>query len=191
MSDEFPPLAALPNLTLHPSLNPEHIDAIKIVNDWLLSLTKSLAKGQPSDIRGLFLENVSWWRDFVSFAWDIACLNGTEAIFKHLSSSETGFAEPKADQTGALQPQLADMGGLRFIQSGFSFKNNFGSGRGVLRLANVGPDDWKAWTVFTLIERLNDGEGLQSGRTSPPQTDSGLQVLVVGAGKLVMTNTFV
>ncbi|KAJ5106621.1 hypothetical protein N7456_003296 [Penicillium angulare] len=177
MSHEFPPLAALPPLTLHQSV--EQLDASKIVNSWLSSFTSRFDKGQATDILDHFLEKESWWRDFVSFSWDIACHNGAETICEYLSSSTTGFAEPKADQLGALQPQLADMGGLRFIQSGFTFKNNFGTGRGVLRLANVGPNRWKAWTVFTVLERLNETENLPSNN----QPDGALQVLVVGAGQ--------
>ncbi|KAL2817713.1 hypothetical protein BDW59DRAFT_131956 [Aspergillus cavernicola] len=199
MPDEFPPLAALPQLTLHPSVEPEHLDAAKIVNDWLSSFTESLTKGRVGDMSGHFLDKESWWRDFVSFSWDIACHNGAEAICKYLSSSTTGFAQPTMDQAGALQPHLADMGGLRFIQSGFCFKNNFGVGRGVLRLANVGPDQWKAWTVFTVLERLNEQERLElrrakeaeiqssaSSRGTLPssiQIDGSLQVLVIGAGQ--------
>lgn len=198
MYDEYPPLAALPQLTLHPSIDLARLDAAKIVNDWLSSFTESLSQGQSDDILGHFLEKESWWRDFVSFSWDIACHNGAEAICNYLTSSAVGFAEPKADQPGALQPQLADMGGLRFIQSGFGFKTKFGTGRGVVRLANVGPHQWKAWTVFTVLEQLNGQDELFSHRakeaemqagapsqTPPPsdQTDSNLQVLVVGAGE--------
>ncbi|KAL2820272.1 flavin-binding monooxygenase [Aspergillus granulosus] len=202
-SGEFPPLAALPQLTLHPSVDPEHLDAAKVANDWLLSFSKSLSRGDTGNLRSHFLEEMSWWRDFVSFSWDLACHNGAEAICKYLASSTTGFAEPKTDQqpgaTAALQPQLMDMGGLRFIQSGFDFKTNFGVGRGVLRLANVGPDQWKAWTVFTVLERLNGQDELELQRAKEAAVQSsvssrlpssiqtndgtGLQVLVVGAGQ--------
>ncbi|KAJ5669126.1 hypothetical protein N7462_010196 [Penicillium macrosclerotiorum] len=192
------PLAALPQLALHPSVEPEQLDAAKIVNDWLSTFAESLTEGRKADIQDHFLETESWWRDFVSFSWDIACHNGAETICKYLSASTTGFAEPKANQPGALEPQLMDMGGLRFIQSGFGFKNNFGVGRGVLRLANVGPDQWKAWTVFTVLEALNEQKAMElrrkqkaeiqsnaPSRETPPsstQTDGSLQVLVIGAG---------
>ncbi|KAL3469794.1 hypothetical protein BJX99DRAFT_240627 [Aspergillus californicus] len=173
---EFPPYAALPQLTLDPSISPETLDAAQIVNDWFSSLTKSLTAGQTEPISSHFLEKESWWRDFVSLSWDIACPNGAETIASYLGTSKTGFSEPKTDQAGALAPQLADMGGLRFIQSGFSFKNQFGAGRGVLRLANVGPEEWRAWTVFTVLEGLNEQV------PSSTEADAGLQVLVVGAG---------
>ncbi|KAJ5903308.1 hypothetical protein N7504_005691 [Penicillium tannophilum] len=197
MTDEFPPLAALPQLILHPSVKPEDLDAAKVVDNWLLSFMGSLKNASTGDMHDHFLEKESWWRDFLSLTWDIACHNGSEAICKYLSTSTSGFTELKAEQQSALQPRLEDLGGLRFIQSGFSFKNNFGTGRGVLRLANVGVDQWKAWTVFTKLENLNKEEGherpttesdIQCGGSSngtlPPvtQTDDDLQVLIVGAG---------
>jgi hypothetical protein len=36
---------------------------------------------------------------------------------------------------------------MKFIQSGFRFKTRVGKGRGVVRLANVGPEEWRAWKV--------------------------------------------
>lgn len=170
-------MAALPRLNLHPSLESEHVDATKVVNDWLSDLTKCLTKFPMDNASSLFLEEESWWRDMISFTWDIACHNGAEAICKYISTSKAGVFELRADQMGVLQPQLVDMGGFHFIQSGFSFKTNFGVGRGVLRLANVGLHEWRAWTVFTVLERLH--EELQQ----ETKTDDDVQVLVVGAGE--------
>ncbi|OJZ87325.1 hypothetical protein ASPFODRAFT_206179 [Aspergillus luchuensis CBS 106.47] len=195
ISGEFPPLAALPNLSLHPSIDAEQLNAAKIADEWLTSFSKSLSTGQPDAIQAHFLEKESWWRDFVSFSWDIACHNGSQAISNYLASSTSGFSDPKLDQPGALQPHLADLGGMRFIQAGFGFTTKAGKGRGVLRLANVGPEEWKAWTVFTVLERLNGQDELEAERAkaaevqssgSEPQStheDSDLQVLVVGAGQ--------
>ncbi|KAJ5722965.1 hypothetical protein N7488_001000 [Penicillium malachiteum] len=164
MSDEFPPYAALPALTLHSSVNPEQLDAAKIVTGWPSSFTESLTKGQ--------------FRDFISFSWDIACPNGADAISKYLSTSKTGLRHPKANQPGAMMPQLANFGPMQFIQSGFSFETDVGVGRGVLRLASIGPDQWKAWTVFTTLEHLKK----QEAETQSNASLDSLQVLIVGAG---------
>ncbi|KAL4941392.1 hypothetical protein BDV06DRAFT_180956 [Aspergillus oleicola] len=196
---EYPPLAALPQLTLHPSIDLEQLDPAKIANDWLTSFSKSLSLSLKSlstsrldkgKIQAHFLEKESWWRDFASFSWDIACRNGSEAISSYLASSTSGFSDPRLDQPGALlQPHLADLGGMRFIQAGFGFKTRFGEGRGVLRLANVGREDqWKAWTVFTVLERLNGQEAeteraKEEKEKEKDKDNSSLQVLIVGAGQ--------
>ncbi|KAL4952904.1 flavin-binding monooxygenase [Aspergillus filifer] len=182
---EYPPLAALPNLTLHPSIAPDQLDATKIANEWLNSFSASLSTAHPdrARIQALFLDKESWWRDFVSFSWDIACHNGAEAISTYLASSTSGFSDTRLDQTGALlQPHLADLGGMRFIQAGFGFNTKFGQGRGVLRLANTGAEEWKAWTVFTVLERL-DGQEQRAEEKDQKIDNSTLQVLIVGAGQ--------
>jgi hypothetical protein len=203
MSDEFPPLAPLPNLTLHPSTNPHTIDAPKIVNTWLTALTTSLTKSQPIVTTLLFLPEHSWWRDLATFTWDITCHNGAETISKYIQHSNAGLTDAVADLPGALAPRLEDLGGMKFIQSGFRFRTGAGKGRGVVRLANVGEEVWRAWTVYTVLERLDGQDQVEARReresevqTGPSngtvpasiQTDQDVQVLVIGAGELHPTS---
>ncbi|OKL64381.1 hypothetical protein UA08_01104 [Talaromyces atroroseus] len=197
MSQEFPPLATIPPLTLHESIKRNELDASKPVHAWLASLSKTLNEGKSADFSVLFLEKDSWWRDFVALTWDIECRNGADAIHEFLRHSKAGLTGVAVGETPALQPQLVDMGGLLFIQSGFTFKTDFGTGRGVLRLANVGFNEWKAWTVFTSLERLHGqtevdmsvvgtqgvdaiSHGASGG--SMANANDHLQVLVIGAG---------
>ncbi|CAP79351.1 Pc17g00640 [Penicillium rubens Wisconsin 54-1255] len=197
MSDEFPPLAPLPQLTLHPSTDPSQIDAPKMVNAWLTTLTTALTANQPIILTTHFLPDHSWWRDLATFTWDIACHNGSEAISKYLRSSTSGFTEAVADLPGALAPHLEDMGGMKFIQSGFRFKTRVGKGRGVVRLANVGPEEWRAWTVYTVLERLDGQDEVEARREKEQSTlssssgavlastrgEGDVQVLVIGVDK--------
>ncbi|CEL04210.1 hypothetical protein ASPCAL05341 [Aspergillus calidoustus] len=197
MPDEFPPLAPLPSLTLHPSTDPDAIDAPQIVNTWLTALTTSLANNQPLATTLLFLPEHSWWRDLATFSWNIACHNSAEAISKYLWQSDAGFTDAVADLPGALAPHLEDLGGMRFIQAGFRFRTRVGSGRGVVRLANVGKGLWRGWTVYTVLERLDGQDEAEARRgedvgiqPAPPggeasssiQKNEDVQVLVIGAG---------
>jgi hypothetical protein len=187
---EFPPLAAIPSLTLHESITREHIDASQPVCDWLASLQASVTEKNTSSLASLFLDKESWWRDFVVLTWDIACKNGAHAITNLLSSSTAGLTDLEVDVNPAMAPRLVDMGGMLFLQSGFTFKNDFGTGRGILRLVNVGPSEWKAWTVFANLERLygqtevdmipGKVNVISKGITNHVAND--LQVLVVGGG---------
>lgn len=92
--------------------------------------------------------------------------------------------------------------GMIWIQGGFTFKNQYGTGRGLVKLINVGTgNEWKAWTVFTQLEQLNFQGQVEQKRTLNPAAairqpltngssgsgengDDDLQVLVVGAGTL-------
>ncbi|KAL2865890.1 flavin-containing monooxygenase [Aspergillus lucknowensis] len=192
MPDEFPPLAPLPQLTLHPSTDPSTIDAPQIVSSWLTTLTTSLSKTNPTlattATQSLFLPAHSWFRDLATFTWTISCHNGAETIGKYLHDSTAGFTDAVADLQGVLAPRLEDMGGMKFIQAGFRFKTRVGKGRGVVRLANVDEETWQAWTVYTVLERLDgQDERVQVGPAngtgpSMAQSTDDVQVLVIGAG---------
>lgn len=107
----------------------------------------------------------------------------------------------QCDESGGLKPLLIELGGMAWIQGGFSFQNPHGEGRGFVRLANVGPGVWKAWIVFTQLEQLAFQKALDEQRTkhpsavpptatdvaSSPQTAEGedVPVVIVGAGNTV------
>ncbi|KAL4993572.1 hypothetical protein BDV10DRAFT_22600 [Aspergillus recurvatus] len=64
------------------------------------------------------------------------------------------------------------MGGMKFIQSAFRFKTRVGKGRGVVRSANVGPEEWRAWTVYTVLERLDGHDEVEARREKEQSTRS-------------------
>jgi hypothetical protein len=74
------------------------------------------------------------------------------------------------------------MGGLIWIESGFTFENKDGTGRGIVQLANVGPILWKAWIVHTNLDEL---KGLPEQSPQDKLNNykpSDIRVLVIGAG---------
>ena len=91
---------------------------------------------------------------------------------------------------------------MKFIQSGFRFKTRVGKGRGVVRLANVGPEEWRAWTVYTVLERLDGQDEVEARREKEQSTlssssgavlastrgEGDVQVLVIGVGELPTGN---
>ncbi|KAK2590851.1 hypothetical protein QQS21_011463 [Conoideocrella luteorostrata] len=196
MTNEFPPCSRIPSLTLHESLDKE-TNPQPIVERWITSLTNCMSEKTAKNLEHLFIEE-SWWRDLVSLSWDFTSKYGPEAISQYLAESTAGLQKVEIVLSGALQPQLVDMMGMTYVQSGFNFQTTVGSGRGVVRLANVGLDDWKAWTVSTQLERLRGQEEMEPMRLRSPviqqeppndATDdlksraTDLQVLVVGAGQ--------
>ncbi|KAK1622745.1 flavin-containing monooxygenase [Colletotrichum phormii] len=93
-----------------------------------------------------------------------------------------------------------------WIQTGFTFKTPHGEGKGLLKLGNTGKDEWKAWTVFAQLEKLdfqkeveerhaasvptpktpvtngvNGVNGINGHAHKEPEED--LQVLIVGAAQ--------
>ncbi|OAP58466.1 hypothetical protein AYL99_07556 [Fonsecaea erecta] len=188
------PLASIPPLTLHDGVNRDDVDAGDIVANWLAALEKRPKNGLSTDLSDLFIDD-SWWRDFTGLSWDIATKNGLKDVAEYLTSSTTGFGQLTAIKTGGLQASLVDMAGFIWVQGGFTFRTRDGSGTGLVRLINVDKFHWKAWTVFTQLERLNSQDELDKQRLQQSYTQTrlangvngekkdDLKVLIVGAGQ--------
>ena len=74
------------------------------------------------------------------------------------------------------------MGGLIWVESGFTFDTKAGTGRGIVRLAKVGPLQWKAWIVHTTLDELKGfPEHSPKGKSNGYETKD-TQVLIIGAG---------
>ncbi|KAI8297624.1 hypothetical protein K4K61_012584 [Colletotrichum sp. SAR11_59] len=185
-------LPELPDLQLQPGVTKESVDAVQITTSWLTTLSQRFAE-KNFTLSDLFIENC-WWRDIVALSWDFSCKQGQAAIAAYLSSAEHGLSELEPNKFGGLQPLLVNFGGQVWIQSGFTFRTPHGEGKGLLKLMNVGVGEWRAWTVFTQLERLDYQRELEKQRAAcvPPAlatngtngTDGEeLQVLIVGAAQ--------
>ncbi|EXJ73513.1 uncharacterized protein A1O5_03274 [Cladophialophora psammophila CBS 110553] len=187
------PLAPIPPLTLQDGVNRDDINAGDIVADWLAALEKRPKNGRSTDLSDLFIDD-SWWRDFTGLSWDIVTKHGLEDVAEYLTTSTTGFGQLTAIKAGGLQASFVDMNGFIWIHGGFTFQTADGSGTGLVRLINVGTSRWKAWIVFTQLERLNSQDELDKQRLRQSYTQTrvangvngekdDLQVLVIGAGQ--------
>ncbi|GKT67113.1 flavin-binding monooxygenase [Colletotrichum tofieldiae] len=192
-------LPEIPALTLQDGVEKEQVDAERISTDWLTRLERRFSEKSFSDLSDLFIDSC-WWRDIVGLSWDFTCKQGQENISKYLASAEHGLSDLYTTKIGGLKPLLLDFGGMIWIQTGFTFKTPHGEGKGLLKLGNVGKDEWKAWTVFTQLEKLNFQKEVEAQRAAsippsiPPVTngmdgnfnvdaEEDLQVLIVGAAQ--------
>ncbi|KAF6807862.1 flavin-binding monooxygenase [Colletotrichum sojae] len=155
------PLPELPNLALYEGVRKEDVDASKISTEWLSSLERRFAERSFSDLSDLFIENC-FWRDFVGLTWDFSCKQGWEAITKYLETAEHGLSDLQTNKFGGLQPLPVEFGGQVWIQTGFTFRTPHGEGKGLLKLTNVGPTEWKAWTIFTQLEKFDYQKELEA-----------------------------
>lgn len=182
--------APLPRLMLHDDHQLDWLNPYSITKAWLSKLQEKISQGQLTDLSDLFIDE-SWWRDIVGLSWNITTKRGTNEISQYLQSeaAKSGFGNFNIIGQGALHPRLSDMGGLVWIESGFTFENKAGTGRGIVRLTNVGPLLWKAWIVHTNLEELKGFPEQSPREVSSSQekmnghTVTNTQVLIVGAGR--------
>ncbi|KAM3441328.1 hypothetical protein NHJ13734_002906 [Beauveria thailandica] len=187
-------LPSLPELKLH--TRREKVDAEAIVVQWLSRLQECLDEQSFGNLPELFIKDC-WWRDVLGLAWDFTTKQGQDEMRSYLESSKVSIKDLKACDNGGLKPALIEWAGQAWVQAAFTFSNEHGKGRGVVRLENDVETCWKAWTVYTELEELHsqkhrEARRLQSraarereprvnGTTSHAREEA--DVLIVGAGQ--------
>ncbi|WP_292337754.1 NAD(P)/FAD-dependent oxidoreductase [Mesorhizobium sp.] len=113
---------------------------------WLESLAQALAAGDAAAASNLFVDDC-YWRDLLTFTWNITTMEGREAIADMLAAT-LATAKPSAWQlTGEA---ISDDG---TIEAWFSFETAVASGEGIMRLR-----DGRCRTLFTAMTDLKGFE---------------------------------
>ncbi len=130
------------------------------VQQWLNDFSKALQSGDTAAASNLF-EEEGFWRDLVSFTWNIKTLEGRAAIKAMLdscnaqtNSSDWEIAEPPSEADG-------------IVESWLNFKTGVATGLGHLRLR-----DGKAFTLLTTMVELI-GHETPEGRNRGMGVDHG------------------
>ncbi len=126
------------------------------VTDWLSAFGDALAAGDPAAAAALFTEDC-FWRDLVSFTWNITTLEGRPAIAAMLAETL-----PRVQPGGwaiIAGEEPAEAGGV--TEAWIDFETAVGRGRGHLRLR-----DGLCWTLLTTLDELK-GHEERRGPTRP------------------------
>ena len=114
-------------------------DAQATAERWFHDFDAALTAGDVDGAAGLFLEE-SFWRDLVSFTWNLKTVEGPAEIADLLKSTvdsvqPSGFAiaEPPTEADGVTE-------------AWFTFETAVGRGRGLVRIK-----EGKAWTLLTTL----------------------------------------
>jgi hypothetical protein len=118
------PMASIPNLMLQ-GAERSKLDAPRIVSTWLSDLQDVVESNDISRLGQLFLDD-SWWRDIISLSWSIQSSHGQNLSKCIQLAHQVGLTELKPVTTGALVPQIVDMGPFTLIESAFTFETRIG-----------------------------------------------------------------
>jgi putative flavoprotein involved in K+ transport len=114
--------------------------------DWLARFGAALATGQADTAAALFGED-SYWRDLVSFTWNLRTEEGRDAI-REMLAARLADVQPSQVQ---LQGEATEAGGI--TEAWFTFETAVARGLGHLRLK-----DGLAWTLLTTMVELKGHE---------------------------------
>jgi putative flavoprotein involved in K+ transport len=167
---------------------------------WLADFGAVLEAGDVAAAASM-IQPDGWWRDLLSFTWDLRTAQGTEAIAA-LLHARLGSTAPQEFVLGRVD--LVDGAGGTWVQVFFTFETAVATARGLVRLVPAPDGTWRAWTVLTTMEALKGVEeprgaqrphgtvhGKHRGRQNwlderarrRAYRDSEPQVVIVGAGQ--------
>jgi putative flavoprotein involved in K+ transport len=116
------------------------------VEAWLERFENALTEGDTAAAAELFTED-SFWRDLVSFTWNLKTVEGRAGIKDMLDHT---LAHTKPRNWRAAEPPTAADG---LSEAWIEFETEVGRGRGHLRLR-----DGRAWTLLTTLTELKGHE---------------------------------
>jgi len=116
------------------------------VDAWLSRFEEALTQGDAAAAAELFTED-SFWRDLVSFTWNLKTVEGREGV-KDMLEATLAHTKPRGWRT-TEPPTEAD----GIADAWIEFETETGRGRGHLRLR-----DGQAWTLLTTLYELKGHE---------------------------------
>ena len=117
---------------------------------WLASFGAALGRHDADATAALFDEDC-YWRDLVSFTWNVCTQEGRGAIAAMVKSRAADVAASHF----ALEGEASEAGGV--VDAWFTFETGVSRGRGHLRLKATDHGD-KAWTLLTTMVELKGHE---------------------------------
>ena len=121
-------------------------EARKSVERWLSAFEGALSTGDVDAAADLF-EATSFWRDLVTFTWNIKTVEGPDGV-RDMLASQLGAAKPKNFQ---IAEEPTQDGGV--TTAWITFETGVARGNGLLRLK-----DGQAWTLLTAMTELKGFE---------------------------------
>lgn len=182
-------------------------DLREIADTWLNHWAAAVDQQDATAASDLFVTN-SFWRDLVSFTWDVRTFRGAaviQAAFEEYAGTVGAGAFRLED---GQEWSIVDRDGVPCLEAFFVFETAVARGRGHLRLRedDTRPGAWQAWTLLTTAQELkgfeertghNRPRGNEHARGKENWLDRRIQesqfegidpdVLIIGAGQAGLT----
>ena len=138
--------------TLKPQTTTVAGDAQTRTEAWLAGFEAALAARDVRRAAGMFATD-SFWRDLVSFTWNITTVEGPEGVADLLGETLES-TDPRGFRTSEAAEEADGV-----VSAWIEFETATGRGRGHLRLKDEG-----AWTLLTTLYELKGHEEPKGGR---------------------------
>lgn len=119
-------------------------NANETIQSWLIQFDNALKSGDISQVGSLFADEC-YWRDFLTFTWNLKTCEGQEEILAMLEATLANT------QPSDWQLEGEAVKNESICEGWLTFKTAVANGKGYLRLK-----DGKCWTILTSMQSLND-----------------------------------
>jgi putative flavoprotein involved in K+ transport len=136
--------------------------ATETVEGWLRELDGAL-KARDTEAVGQLFQEDCYWRDLVSFTWNIKTMEGREAIAEMVEATVLNVAPTR----WAIEGEATEADGV--VEAWLTFETEVFRGKGHVRLV-----DGKAWTLLTTGQELK-GHEERTGPNRPQGVQHGAQ----------------
>ncbi|MFC9836090.1 NAD(P)-binding protein [Rhodococcus sp. NPDC127530] len=128
-----------------------------IARRWVAGFGAALERGDVPGAAEHFLVD-GWWRDLLSFTWDLHTAHGRADIETRFADS-VPVHEPRHLVLSPAHPAevVADPEG-DWIQAFFTFETTLARSRGFVRLRRDDDGEWRAWTLISAMEEIKGHE---------------------------------
>lgn len=151
------------------------VDAQSVASAWLSKFAHTLETGDIQSIVSSFLSR-GYFRDLLNFTWDYHTLHGHSGISAFLQSNLPGvrISNVRLDARVYFAPTYGRIGPTDVgVSTGFTFeKDGMAKGQGHAKLLQDENGEWKALSVFMMMDSLRDHpelgpeSGVYGGHTS-------------------------
>ena len=139
-------------------------DAGTRVDTWLSEFSEALSANDADRVAGLFAAE-SYWRDLVSFTWNLITVEGPSGAADLVrSDAARGVTPVTFEVTGEPTEGSQEEGEGGVTEAWLTFETAVGRGTGHLRL----DADGKAWTLLTTLDEIKGHEEPASPNASRP-----------------------
>ena len=134
-----------------------------IFQAWLTAFITAVSATRSDDVAKLFLPH-GWFRDILTFTWDLRALRGPAKISaflnEHLPSLTLQNIRPDTDPF--LLPHYVPESNQSIIEAAFTYETPIAYGRGYVQLAKVAPG--QGWLALLVCITLTDLKGHEEPR---------------------------
>jgi hypothetical protein len=154
----YPGSAFIEPVVFPKTCSDETIDCRSVADKLVTDFNRFLVAKDGASLAALVHDRGSW-RDHICLSWDLRTFTGPAAVAKQLANGCRLLRLEIDDTVPYRAPAISNIdvdGTVRGVRFFATVATDVGAGSAVVRLVEDKPGEWKIFTLYTVLEKLND-----------------------------------